>query len=117
MKTIQSKIQFFQVIVLIILFLLPGCYALQSSSSSSETIKALNYDMADRAYSWKGNTKQELIKSWGPPTKTSSDGSGGEILTYIRTMQFSFGYYIGNNHFYIDKTGKIYHVVYQPTIQ
>jgi hypothetical protein len=113
MKTIPFKNQFSLIVLLIILFSLSGCYAMQTTSSRSEILNTLQYDMANKAYSWKGDTKQALIRSWGPPTKTSSDGSNGEILTYINTMQFSFGYYIGNNHFYIDKTGKIYHVVYQ----
>lgn len=32
--------------------------------------------------SWLGSTKQELIMQWGPPAKTVSDGSEGEILIY-----------------------------------
>jgi hypothetical protein len=32
--------------------------------------------------SWMGSTAQQLILSWGPPTRTSSDGAGGSILIY-----------------------------------
>jgi hypothetical protein len=32
--------------------------------------------------SWVGHTKAELYQSWGPPTRTTSDGQGGEIAIY-----------------------------------
>jgi len=38
--------------------------------------------------SWVGSTKAELIRTWGPPTKITSDGQEGEILIYDRTVSF-----------------------------
>jgi len=32
--------------------------------------------------SWTGHHQSELIASWGPPTRTASDGKGGAILIY-----------------------------------
>jgi len=32
--------------------------------------------------SWVGHHQSELIASWGPPTRISSDGKGGSILIY-----------------------------------
>ena len=31
---------------------------------------------------WIGLTREQLIKTWGRPTKETSDGQGGEIITY-----------------------------------
>ena len=35
--------------------------------------------------SWLGKTEHELLLSWGPPSRTDSDGAGGRILSYIHT--------------------------------
>ena len=32
--------------------------------------------------SWTGSHQSDLIASWGPPTRTASDGKGGEVLIY-----------------------------------
>jgi hypothetical protein len=32
--------------------------------------------------SWIGHPQSELILSWGPPARTTSDGNGGSILIY-----------------------------------
>lgn len=36
--------------------------------------------------SWLNSTKQEIIRSWGPPDRTSSDGGSGEILVYAKQI-------------------------------
>ncbi len=65
--------------------------------------------------SWLGSTKQNLIMSWGPPTRTASDGGSGEILVYSYQ-----GYYPGfngqgaftywdNKYMYANSEGKIYY--------
>jgi hypothetical protein len=36
--------------------------------------------------SWVGQAKQKLIMSWGPPSRTASDGSTGEILVYAKQV-------------------------------
>jgi hypothetical protein len=75
-----------------------------------------------------GSTKAELIMTWGPPTRISPDGQGGEIYTYDKTVtigQFPGNAYATNNGisytnampatvtrsrmFYFDSSGKIYH--------
>lgn len=67
--------------------------------------------------SWVGHHKSELIQSWGPATRYESDGKGGEILIYERSV--TTGRFIGNNYvqntrnpykmFYADSNGKIYY--------
>jgi len=80
--------------------------------------------------SWMGSTKAELILEWGTPTQTTSDGQGGEILIYDRTVAFPQtpgqvytqpydpNIYYSNPQsnvvtrskmFYVDKNGIIYH--------
>lgn len=70
--------------------------------------------------SWLGSTKVNLIQSWGPPTRITSDGQGGEVLTYekSKTGRVYYGTYIQNTDIYysdiyysdmfVDKSGKIY---------
>jgi len=78
--------------------------------------------------SWEGHHKSELYQKWGPPTRTTDDGLGGEILiyeTWINTGQTagqvyqnpngSIGYtapkqngYLRTRMFYVNKNGIIY---------
>lgn len=65
--------------------------------------------------SWLGATKQQLIMSWGPPTKSASDGGNGEILVYSKQGYIPASQYMvaqsywDNKYFYINSSGKIYH--------
>ena len=65
--------------------------------------------------SWVGSTKQQLIKVWGPPSKTASDGATGEILVYSRKVYISGSQYVtaqtywDNKYFYVNSSGKVYH--------
>ena len=61
--------------------------------------------------SWIGNTKQQLIMSWGPPERTSSDGSGGEVLIYVHSRYNSINRYTIYDYkmFYAHSDGNIYH--------
>lgn len=99
-----------------LLFCLSGCYLFQYSSPNVDIIHSLQYDLRDDAYSWKGFDRKELFQAWGPPTRTTSDGGSGQIITYIRTIPFSFGFYTGYNHFYVNDKGTIYHVKYLFTL-
>ena len=64
---------------------------------------------------WLGATKKELIMSWGPPIRTTSDGGTGEVLVYV--AQGEFAATPGNRpdkfwnytYMYVDTTGRIYH--------
>lgn len=38
--------------------------------------------------SWMGNSKGNLIMSWGPPTQTTSDGKDGEVLIYAQRVYY-----------------------------
>ena len=67
--------------------------------------------------SWIGSHKSALIQSWGPPSRYESDGKGGEILIYERSV--TRGSVVGNTYyentrhpyqmFYADSNGKIYY--------
>ncbi len=67
--------------------------------------------------SWIGASKQQLYMKWGPPTKTASDGGGGEILVYseqgynpgIPNYGVAPSTYWDNKYFYVNSEGKIYH--------
>ena len=77
--------------------------------------------------SWLNHHKSELIKSWGPPHRITTDGQGGEIYIYeasstsATTFNNIFGIELDNpittinttteyRQFYIDKDGMIYYV-------
>jgi hypothetical protein len=78
--------------------------------------------------SWVGKTKAELYQSWGPPSRKTDDGQGGEILIYAATVNLgqtpgqvynnsdgSVGYttpqsnsYSRTRMFYVNSSGVIY---------
>jgi hypothetical protein len=54
-------------IVLILIALLPACASLNPSKVMQ---------------SWVGNHYSDLMMKWGPPTRSTPDGRGGQILIY-----------------------------------
>lgn len=67
--------------------------------------------------SWVGHYKTELIESWGPPSETTSNGNGGEVLiysnrTYYTTMGGTVDYW-EYKMLYADSRGKIYRWLYK----
>jgi hypothetical protein len=73
----------------------------------------------ERMAAWIGHSKGELIHQWGPPAGTTSDGNGGEILTYSTNRTFHNSNYYGGitsqtvsdyRDFYINPNGNIYYV-------
>ena len=71
---------------------------------------------------WVGHHKSELIQKWGPASKITSDGKGGEVYTYYyarnkkSTSYVVYGTLVTNDnsysaerHFYINDKGIIYH--------
>ena len=84
--------------------------------------------ITDTMKSWEGSHYSQLLQSWGPPTQTSEDGLGGQILVYMydrnlgqipgRAWKDNYGvvHYTapqGNNYtatrmFYVNKDGIIY---------
>jgi len=61
--------------------------------------------------SWMGQTKQTLILQKGPPDRTASDGSNGEILIYgVQTYNPYTGQVVYNCAFYYARPdGVLYH--------
>ena len=95
-----------KIVFLLVLFLMTGCASRINKTMSS----------------WIGHHQSELIASWGPPTRTSSDGKGGIVLVYesyrnmgtkgsvdsrgnIRVRDNS---YIRTRMFYVNNNGIIY---------
>jgi hypothetical protein len=60
--------------------------------------------------SWMGNNQHNLILSWGPPARTTSDGDNGQILIYANQFYYAQWNMTVYNYrmFYVDKDGKIY---------
>lgn len=54
-------------VAVLMLALLPGC----ASLNPSKTMK-----------SWVGRHYSDLMMKWGPPTRSTPDGRGGQILVY-----------------------------------
>lgn len=62
--------------------------------------------------SWLGNTKHDLIMSWGPPSTTTSDGNGGQILIYAKRdlyMPQTGVTWWQYKMLYVNSENKIYH--------
>jgi hypothetical protein len=59
--------------------------------------------------SWIGHEKKELILSWGPPTRTTSDGNGGEVLIYSNQYSYNYQAYWYHKMMYVNGSNKIYH--------
>lgn len=67
--------------------------------------------------SWIGDTKQNLILKWGPPTQSTSDGGNGEILIYAHRVYYVLTTgpidYWEYRMMYVNAEGKIYHWLYR----
>ena len=58
-----------------------------------------------------GHSKQEIIMSWGPPSRVADDGNGGELLIYgnqIFIPQYNLNYW-DYKMMYVNNEGKIYY--------
>jgi hypothetical protein len=55
---------------------------LAAKKAAEELRKKNNPTIKEIMDSWKGSHQSTLIKSWGPPDRTTSDGKGGNILIY-----------------------------------
>lgn len=69
--------------------------------------------------SWMGLHQSDLIKKWGPPTRYSPDGKGGEVLVYENCRESVSGpFYRGDSmrvnrrcstkEFHADPVGRLY---------
>lgn len=67
--------------------------------------------------SWLQHPKSELIRSWGAPTRTVTDGQGGEILIYETSRKIAnviYGTYMERTitnykEMFVNSSGIIYH--------
>lgn len=62
--------------------------------------------------SWLGQSKHDVIMSWGPPESTAPDGNGGEIITYSQRVANQYADYTMKANFYINGSGVVYHWTY-----
>lgn len=78
-----------------------------SLTSCSPTLQQHNQTEIEKAREyWINESESSLINSWGPPNSRTSDGSGGEILTYKRYN----GYITWVTNFYINSNRVIYNL-------
>jgi hypothetical protein len=89
----------------------------QSQTSNYDVVEKLNAELEARGKSTIGGTKQALLLNWGPPTKITSDGAGGEIYTYSDPGQLVVGYYIPMIYIYINDKGIIYYSSFKFLLQ
>lgn len=81
----------------------------------------LNKTQTDNAIkmmdTWIGSSKKDLLLKWGSPNSVTSDGNGGEIVSFYEydkimvyntlvTRKYTYS-------FYIDSQQKVYHGKYQ----
>lgn len=106
---------------LTLIFIAQGCYTTQSvSNKDQETQSVSNKDQEfeNMMNSWKGSTKNALLLEWGSPANVTSDGNGGEILTFeeLKRAYFESMGYITVIHkymFYVNKDNIIYYWRYE----
>jgi hypothetical protein len=67
--------------------------------------------------SWLGSTKHQLLTEWGPPSQTSDDGDGGEILVFTSSTFYNNAVFYRNKIFYVGKDKKIYRWMVRTTQQ
>lgn len=97
-------------------------------TSSCSTVRTVSMQ-SDYTKSYVGHTYNDIVRSLGAPTRTSSDGVGGSILIYEKTSADSYAtardvdryrgtytpgahtdYNVSYVHIYIDKDGNCYQV-------
>ena len=107
------KKKYFLFLLLTTLFTLNSCSSFldPSKAQTDKTIKMME--------TWIGSTKQDLLLKWGSPDSITSDGNGGEIVSFYEydkvmvydtliTRRYTYS-------FYIDAQQKIYHGKYKRT--
>lgn len=63
--------------------------------------------------SWMGSTKHQVILNWGAPSRTASDGNGGEILVWSNQYSYNYQAFWKHTMMYFNQYGKAYHWVVQ----
>jgi len=98
---------------------LSSCYPTSyTGSSNSKMISDMNSKIAANVKTTMGSTKQNIVMNWGPPTSTTTDGTEkGEIYSYIRSQQFSFGLYTSFVYLYFNENNVVYFTNFKYTLQ
>ncbi|MBF0576388.1 hypothetical protein [Dysgonomonas sp. GY617] len=96
-----------------ILFILLTFSLLISCSTTRKTATNRQQELSENMDSWLDSSKHDLLLTWGSPTSVSSDGNGGEILTFeqLKRAYFpDFGYMTVVNRymFYINSQNIVY---------
>lgn len=107
------------IIVFFTLLLLPGCSEMfYSGSSNSQMISEMNAKIEANVKSAMGAPKQLMVMNWGPPTSISSDGTEkGEVYSYVKSLQFSFGLYTSYVYLYFNENGIVYYTNFKYTLE
>jgi hypothetical protein len=98
----KARLRYAVALVAILLPVLTGCGAV------------LDARMSKTCRAWEGHHKSEIIDAWGPPTRTTDDGKGNEILTWhFDKGSFHACDYVDvamyeQYHFWVNEDGRIY---------
>jgi hypothetical protein len=97
-------------IFIIVTFILNGCSTSHQSQNSglSTSLEKNKYEIAQSAKSFEGQNKSVLIRAWGAPKSTSSDGNGGEIYQYIQSTTLNAGKYTVFINMFVNQQGQVY---------
>lgn len=58
--------------------------------------------------SWIGRYDYELLESWGPANRSTSNGNGGQILVFTHAYYYRGDTYEKQRFMYVDSLGRIY---------
>ena len=108
-KRLTIKILF----LICVLNMFLGCASFMegyNSAPTTTTEKSFQQKEEETMNSWLRSHKSELIRAWGPPERTTSDGKDGEILIYEQTINFPepYGPMTRMRMFYVQQNGIIY---------
>lgn len=91
------------------------------TSNSCSAFEDLNKAQTENAIkmmdTWIGSSKQALLLKWGAPASITSDGNGGEIITFYEYDKIqAYNSFLTRRYtysFYIDSQQKVYHGKYK----
>ena len=108
----MTRLKLKLIIALLIMVSISGCGSTQSvpvESNQERVLKGMN--------TFIGHTKKQLLLQYGAPQSVTSDGDGGEIVTYIdvKSAYFNNLGYVSITHkyfFYVNSENVIYYCNY-----
>jgi len=86
-----------------------GTTAHYSVDTEIQSIESTANDIATNAKSYEGKNKSYLLKDWGMPNSTYSDGSSGQIFHYEHSMKLNYGTLSIYINMFINSSGIVYH--------